>query len=139
MSLESMARIVASKAHRNQSDRAGVPYIKHPETVAAMVTTDEEKAVAYLHDVIEDTPLTLEDLKKQGFPSTVINAVALLTKQKGQSYQDYLEGVKENALARKVKLADLKHNSDLTRLHVVTDADIKRYEKYQEAIAYLST
>ena len=139
MSLESMARIVASKAHRNQSDRAGVPYIKHPETVAAMVTTDEEKAVAYLHDVIEDTPLTLEDLKKQGFPSTVINAVALLTKQKGQSYQDYLEGVKENALARKVKLADLKHNSDLTRLHVVTDADIKRYEKYQKAIAYLST
>ena len=139
MNLERMARIVASKAHRNQSDRAGVPYIKHPETVAAMVTTDEEKAVAYLHDVIEDTPLTLEDLKKQGFPSTVINAVALLTKQKGQLYQDYLEGVKENALARKVKLADLKHNSDLTRLSVVTEADIKRCKKYQQAIFYLST
>ncbi|HFM9728913.1 TPA: GTP pyrophosphokinase, partial [Streptococcus pneumoniae] len=108
------AHEVAKKAHFGQIDRAGIDYIKHPETVASFVTTDEEKAVAYLHDVIEDTTLTLLDLKKEGFSKNIIEAVDILTKKKGQDYQSYLNLVKTNELARVVKLADLRHNSDLT-------------------------
>ncbi|RTZ11541.1 HD domain-containing protein, partial [Streptococcus pneumoniae] len=110
------AHEVAKKAHFGQIDRAGIDYIKHPETVASFVVTDEEKAVAYLHDVIEDTSLTLLDLKKEGFSKNIIEAVDILTKKKGQDYQSYLNLVKTNELARVVKLADLRHNSDLTRL-----------------------
>ncbi|HEX0888222.1 TPA: GTP pyrophosphokinase, partial [Streptococcus pneumoniae] len=110
------AHEVAKKAHFGQIDRAGIDYIKHPETVASFVATDEEKAVAYLHDVIEDTSLTLLDLKKEGFSKNIIEAVDILTKKKGQDYQSYLNLVKKNELARVVKLADLRHNSDLTRL-----------------------
>lgn len=114
------AHEVAKKAHFGQTDRAGIDYIKHPETVASFVTTDEEKAVAYLHDVIEDTTLTLLDLKKEGFSKNIIEAVDILTKKKGQDYQSYLNLVKTNELARVVKLADLRHNSDLTRLPLIT-------------------
>lgn len=84
------AHEVAKKAHFGQIDRAGIDYIKHPETVASFVATDEEKAVAYLHDVIEDTSLTLLDLKKEGFSKNIIEAVDILTKKKGQDYQSYL-------------------------------------------------
>ncbi|HEK9723753.1 TPA: GTP pyrophosphokinase, partial [Streptococcus equi subsp. equi] len=113
-------------------------YIKHPITVASFVKTDEEKATAYLHDVIEDTSLTLLDLEEYDFPRSVIEAVDILTKKKGQDYQSYLNLVKTNKLARTVKLADLKHNSDLSRLSEVTNKDLKRYKKYQEAIKYLN-
>ncbi|MDG3141442.1 GTP pyrophosphokinase [Streptococcus suis] len=133
------AYAVAKKAHYGQVDKAGVDYIKHPEIVASFVKTDEEKAVAYLHDVIEDTDVTLSDLARQGFPITVLTAVEILTKKKGQSYQDYLESVKSNELARVVKLEDLKHNSDLSRLETITEKDIERHKKYQNAIKYLST
>lgn len=102
------------------------------------VKTDEEKATAYLHDVIEDTSLTLLDLEEYDFPRSVIEAVDILTKKKGQDYQSYLNLVKTNKLARTVKLADLKHNSDLSRLSEVTNKDLKRYKKYQEAIKYLN-
>lgn len=130
---------IAKVAHKGQVDKAGVDYIKHPETVASFVDTDEEKTVAYLHDVVEDTELTLSDLEKQGFSKTVLTAIDVLTKKKGQSYQGYLELVKQNELARVVKLADLKHNSDLSRLKTVTFKDFERKEKYQAAIAFLST
>ncbi|QBX24261.1 guanosine-3',5'-bis(diphosphate) 3'-pyrophosphohydrolase [Streptococcus phage Javan180] len=129
---------MAKKAHLGQVDKAGVDYIKHPITVASFVKTDEEKATAYLHDVIEDTSLTLLDLEEYDFPRSVIEAVDILTKKKGQDYQSYLNLVKTNKLARTVKLADLKHNSDLSRLSEVTNKDLKRYKKYQEAIKYLN-
>ena len=132
------AHEVAKKAHFGQTDRAGIDYIKHPETVASFVTTDEEKAVAYLHDVIEDTTLTLLDLKKEGFSKNIIEAVDILTKKKGQDYQSYLNLVKTNELARVVKLADLRHNSDLTRLPLITEKDLERNKKYIQAIHYLN-
>ncbi|HGK8680643.1 TPA: GTP pyrophosphokinase [Streptococcus pneumoniae] len=117
------AHEVAKKAHFGQIDRAGIDYIKHPETVASFVATDEEKAVAYLHDVIEDTSLTLLDLKKEGFSKNIIEAVDILTKK--------------NELARVVKLADLRHNSDLTRLPLITEKDLERNKKYSSAIRFL--
>ncbi|HEL1425899.1 TPA: HD domain-containing protein, partial [Streptococcus equi subsp. equi] len=123
MSIVELAFRVAKKAHLGQVDKAGVDYIKHPITVASFVKTDEEKATAYLHDVIEDTSLTLLDLEEYDFPRSVIEAVDILTKKKGQDYQSYLNLVKTNKLARTVKLADLKHNSDLSRLSEVTNKD----------------
>ena len=133
------AHEVAKKAHFGQIDRAGIDYIKHPETVASFVATDEEKAVAYLHDVIEDTSLTLLDLKKEGFSKNIVEAVDILTKKKGQDYQSYLNLVKKNELARVVKLADLRHNSDLTRLPLITEKDLERNKKYSSAITFLNT
>ena len=130
---------IAKKAHLGQVDKAGEVYIKHPEKVASFVKIDEEKAVAYLHDVIEDTELTLEDLSEYGFSKEVIEAVDIITKKRGEDYQSYLNSVKKNKLARAVKLADLRHNSDLTRLTKVTEKDIKRKEKYQKAIDFLNS
>lgn len=133
------AHEIAKMAHFGQVDRAGIEYIKHPETVASFVKTDEEKAVAYLHDVIEDTSLTLLDLEMFGFSKNIIEAVDILTKKKGQDYQSYLNLVKTNELARVVKLADLRHNSDLTRLQKITKKDLERNKKYISAIKFLST
>lgn len=130
---------IAKKAHSGQIDKAGEDYIKHPEKVASFVNSDEEKAVAYLHDVIEDTELTLEDLREYGFSEEVLKAVDVITKKKGQDYQTYLNSVKENKLARVVKLADLRHNLDLTRLINITEKDIERKEKYQKAIDFLNS
>ena len=130
---------IAKKAHLGQVDKAGEDYIKHPEKVASFVKTDEEKAVAYLHDVIEDTELTLENLYEYDFSKEVIEAVDIITKKRGEDYQSYLNSVKKNKLARAVKLADLRHNSDLTRLTKVTEKDIKRKEKYQKAINFLNS
>ena len=130
---------IAKKAHLGQVDKAGEDYIKHPEKVASFVNSDEEKAVAYLHDVIEDTELTLEDLREYGFSEEVLKAVDVITKKKGQDYQTYLNSVKENKLARVVKLADLRHNSDLTRLINITEKDRERKEKYQKAIDFLNS
>lgn len=138
ISVSQRAYEVAKKAHFGQVDKAGVDYIKHPETVASFLKTDEEKAVAFLHDVIEETALTLQDLRNDGFSEKVINAVDILTKKKEQTYQSYLELVKTNELARVVKLADLRHNSDLTRLSKVTTKDIERNKKYRSAITFLS-
>ena len=130
---------IAKRAHLGQVDKAGEDYIKHPEKVASFVKTDEEKTVAYLHDVIEDTELTLEDLYECGFSKEVIEAVDIITKKRGEDYQSYLNSVKKNKLARAVKLADLRHNSDLTRLTKVTEKDIERKEKYQKAIDFLNS
>ncbi|MGJ7437858.1 HD domain-containing protein [Streptococcus equinus] len=134
-----LAHEIAKRAHKGQVDKAGAPYILHPETVASFVTKDDEKIVAYLHDVIEDTPCQLRDLENAGFSPEIIKAVDLLTRKTGQSYKQYLKLVKTNELARVVKLADLKHNSDLSRLTHVTENDIKRLKKYQDAIVFLST
>ena len=130
---------IAKKAHLGQVDKAGEAYIKHPEKVASFVKTDEEKAVAYLHDVIEDTELTLENLYEYDFSKEVIEAVDIITKKRGEDYQSYLNSVKKNKLARAVKLADLRHNSNLTRLTKVTEKDIERKEKYQKAINFLNS
>ena len=137
-SMFDLALSIAKKAHKGQYDKAGVDYIEHPLFVASLVDTQEEKAVALLHDVLEDSPYTAEELILAGLPETVVTAVQVLTKKKGQDYQQYLELVKSNPLARCVKLADLKHNSDLSRLAIITEKDLERFEKYKKAIDYLS-
>ena len=137
-SMVDLALSIARQAHEGQLDKAGVDYIEHPIYVASQVDTEEEKAVALLHDVIEDSPFTAEELLLAGLLETVVTAVQILSKKKGQDYQTYLENVKSNPLARVVKLADLKHNSDLSRLSSVTDKDLERFEKYKKAIDYLS-
>lgn len=134
-----IALAIAKKAHAGQVDKAGVDYIQHPLYVASQVKTEQEKAIALLHDVLEDSDITVADLLAYGLSNKVVTAVQTLTKKKGQSYQEYLEKVKSNNLARVVKLADLKHNSDLSRLKSVTNTDYDRVEKYKNAIRYLST
>ena len=133
-----LALSIATEAHRGQFDKAGIDYIEHPIFVASQVNSTEEKAVALLHDVIEDSSVTAEELLNAGLPETVVTAVQILTKKKEQDYQTYLKTVKSNPLARAVKLADLKHNSDLSRLETITDKDLERLEKYKKAIDYLS-
>ena len=137
-SIVDLALSIARKAHEGQLDKAGVAYIEHPIYVANQVDTEEEKAVALLHDVIEDSPVSAEELLQAGLPETVVTAVQVLTKKKEQDYQTYLETVKKNPLARLVKLADLKHNSDLSRLSSITEKDRERLKKYKKAIDFLS-
>ena len=137
-SMVDLALSIARQAHEGQLDKAEVDYIEHPIYVASQVDTEEEKAVALLHDVIEDSPVSAEELLQAGLPETVVTAVQVLTKKKEQDYQTYLETVKKNPLARVVKLADLKHNSDLSRLSSITEKDRERLKKYKKAIDFLS-
>ncbi len=136
---ESIACVIARKAHEGQTDKAGAPYIGHPAHVASQVEGDAAKAVAWLHDVVEDTPLTFDDLRTAGIDNDVIAALRLLTHDKRVPYLDYVANLKRNELARAVKLADLAHNSDLGRLPEVTQADRERAEKYRRAIALLES
>jgi (p)ppGpp synthase/HD superfamily hydrolase len=103
------------------------------------VDTLEARMAAVLHDVVEDTAVTLEQLRAEGFPETVIEAVELLTKRDGEDYEAFIRRVAPNPIARKVKLADLRDNSDLSRIAQPTDKDRQRIEKYQRAIDYLAS
>ena len=138
MLLYQQALAIAKDAHKGQVDKAGVDYIQHPLFVASLVEGELAKTVALLHDVVEDSDWTLEDLRKEGLPEEVVQALGILTKKRNENYEEYILRVKQNPLARKVKLADLKHNSDLSRLANVTDRDRKRVAKYQKAISFLS-
>ena len=125
-------------AHAGQTDKGGIAYINHLLTVAGGVSGETEKTVALLHDIIEDTPTTLDGLRKQGFPDEVIAAVDCLTKRKGEPYEGYISRVKSNPCATRVKLADLRHNMDTGRLSNITDKDSERVKKYEYAVAYLT-
>lgn len=138
------ALTIALKAHAGQLDKGGSVYILHPLRIMAKMTNDTERAVAVLHDVLEDSSYSAEDLLKAGISNEVVAAVSAMTKEidiKGNSvaYDDYLAKVKSNALACRVKLVDLEDNMDLTRLKNVTDNDLKRCEKYQKAVTFLTT
>ena len=127
---------VAFDAHNGQLDKSGIPYIYHPIHLAEQMQTEEECIVALLHHVAEDTAVTIEQLEKE-FSSTVIQALKLLTHDKAIEYMDYVKKLKSNPIARKVKLADLRHNSDESRLSHLTEKDRKRNEKYHRAIEFL--
>lgn len=131
------AYALAKKAHLGQKDKGGNDYIEHPKAVASMMDTDIEKAVAYLHDVVEDTKISFDDLKEYGFPNQIIEAVKALTKQKNESYDVYIDRVIKNPIAKKVKLADMKHNSDITRIKNPSQKDYGRCQKYLDKIQYL--
>lgn len=132
-----LAKSIAIEAHVGQVDKAGRPYIEHPAYVAASVEGDLAKATAWLHDVVEDTPLTIADLEAKGVAPEVVEALKLLTHDTAVPYLDYVRAIKPNELARTVKLADLHHNSDLSRLPEITEKDRERVAKYQKAIAIL--
>ena len=128
---------IAYNAHMGQYDRFGIPYIFHPMHVAESMDTEEECIVAILHDVVEDTDVKFEELEKD-FSSNIIEALKLLTHIKTVPYEEYILNLKDNPIARKVKLADLKHNSDTTRLEHLLPEDIERNKKYERAIKVLT-
>lgn len=125
-------------AHKNQVDKSGMPYVFHPFHLAEQMEDEITTIVALLHDLVEDTDYTFNDLKQMGFSSEVIDALTLMTHDKSVPYMEYVNKIKENPIATAVKLADLKHNSDLSRLDTVDEKAIKRKEKYAEAIQILS-
>lgn len=134
--LTKKAMIIAYNAHKNQLDKAGIPYIYHPIHLAEQMDTETECIVALLHDVVEDTDITFDDLEKE-FPKDSIEALKLLTHDKSVDYMEYIKAIKENDIAKKVKIADLIHNSDLTRLENITQKDVLRKEKYKKALEVL--
>ncbi len=138
MSLLEKAISIAVEAHRGQQDRAGKPYILHPLRVMARVNTDDEKIVAILHDVVEDTPWTPEKLAAEGFPSHILEALACVTKHHGETYEQFVERSAVNPIARRVKLADLEDNMDIRRLHEVTEKDLPRLNRYLAAYRRLT-
>ena len=127
------------KAHRDQTDKSGLPYVFHPIHLAEQMPDELTTTVALLHDVAEDSPYTIEDMEALGFPPEVTEAVALMTHEKGTPYLDYVARLGQNPIARIVKLADLRHNSDLTRLDQVDERALTRVEKYQKAIELLES
>lgn len=128
---------LAYTAHEGQLDKSGYPYIAHPLHLAESMSDEASTIVALLHDVVEDTEVTFEEFENMGLGADIIAALKLLTHGKDIPYMSYINELKCNSLARKVKIADLKHNSDLTRLDTVTEKDIKRVEKYKEALIIL--
>ncbi len=126
------------EAHKNQVDKSGMPYVYHPFHLAEQMKTEETVIVALLHDVVEDTDYTLEDIRAMGFPDSVVEALALMTHNKSVPYMDYVAKIKDNPIAKAVKLADLKHNSDLSRLDIIDEKALKRVEKYAAAMRTLS-
>ena len=135
--LTNRAMQIAYRAHHGQTDRSGVPYVFHPFHLAEQMETEETTVAALLHDVAEDTELTLDDLRETGIPERVLEALALLTHDPAVPYLEYVARLKDNEIARAVKLADLKHNSDLTRLNRVGPRDLERVEKYRRAMEIL--
>ena len=137
--LLALAIAIANQAHAGQLDKAGKPYISHPLTVMAQMDTFESKIVAVLHDAIEDSDLTIADLVRQGFPEFITDAIAAITKLDGEQYEDYILRVKFNAIARKVKIADVTHNMDISRIANPTAKDFQRLEKYKKVLQELTT
>ena len=125
------------EAHKNQVDKSGMPYVFHPFHLAEQMTDELTTIVALLHDVVEDTPYTLDDLREMGFPAEALDAIALMPHDKRVPYMDYVAKIKENPIARTVKLADLRHNSDVSRLDAIDAKAAERLEKYRAAIRLL--
>ena len=125
------------EAHKDQVDKSGMPYVLHPFHLAEQMEDEDTTVVALLHDVIEDTEYTLEDLKDMGFPQQILDALALMTHDDTVPYMEYVEAIRHNPMATAVKKADLRHNSDLTRLDVVDQKALDRVEKYRRALELL--
>ena len=127
------------EAHKNPTDKSGLPYVFHPFHLAEQMTTEETTVVALLHDVVEDTHHTFDSLREAGFGDDVLRPLALLTRsaETEEDYLAYVARIREDPVARAVKIADLTHNADLTRLPTVTDKDRSRAAKYQKALMLL--
>lgn len=124
---------IAAQAHQEQRDKAGAPYILHPLRMMAHMSSEPEMIVAVLHDLIEDTEWTLDQLRAEGFSADVLTAIECVTRREDESYEAFVDRARGNELARKVKLADLEDNMDLRRIAEVTDEDLERLRKYHRA------
>ena len=125
---------IAVEAHAGQTQKDGTPYILHPLHLMMLMEDEASQIVAVLHDVVEDTEVTLADLQAEGFDDDVVVAVSLLTRQKGMSYEQFIEEIAPNELARRVKLCDLEHNMDVRRLPMpLVERDFERLMQYREA------
>lgn len=124
-------------AHKDQVDKSGMPYVFHPFHLAEQMTDEDATVVALLHDVVEDTDYTLDDLRAMGFPPQVVEALAFMTHNEAVPYLDYVAAIKENPIARTVKLADLRHNSDISRLDTMDSKAWERVQKYHMAMKLL--
>ncbi len=131
---------IAFDVHKEQTDKTGLPYVFHPFHLAEQMDDEASVCTALLHDVVEDGDITIDDLKTEGFTDEILSAVALLTHDASVPYMEYVAEVKKNPIAKKVKLADLHHNSDLSRMDAdsVDEWAIKRTEKYKSAIRILT-
>ena len=133
-----LAITIAVQAHDGQFDKGGFPYILHPLHLMHRLKYDLQLAtIAMLHDVVEDSDITINDLEKLGFSGRVLSALYILTHERKHTYDEYLYYITKNFDAIRVKRKDLEHNSDITRLKGVTDKDLKRMEKYHKAFMYL--
>ena len=124
-------------AHKEQVDKSGLPYVFHPFHLAEQMSNENTTVVALLQDVVEDSDYTFADLQELGFSESVLAALRLLTHDESVPYMDYVAAIKKNPVARAVKLADLRHNSDLSRMDEVTEKTLARREKYLAAIRLL--
>ncbi len=128
---------IAAQAHAGQRDKGGAPYILHALRVMLRVRPGVEQIVAVLHDVVEDSGVTFDDLRAEGYGAEVIDALRSVTKADGESYDEFVARAAKNAVGRAVKLADLADNGDLSRLPAPGAADLLRAEKYRRASAFL--
>ena len=125
---------IAAKAHAGKKDKAGAPYILHPLRVMLKLSSEEEQITAVLHDVIEDSDLRLDDIRREGFSRTIVAAIDSVTMRKGETYNQFIVRAAANPIGRRVKLADLEDNCDLSRLASPTRQDQDRMIKYRRAI-----
>lgn len=130
---------IAIQAHSGQKDKAGKPYILHPLRLMHQCDTDEEKIVALLHDVVEDSDVTLEMLRESGFSSNIVKAIGFLTKNNGELYEIFIQRISANKLATKVKIKDIGDNLDVSRLESLSENDLGRIKKYHESLKFLET
>ena len=126
------------ETHKDQVDKTDMPYVFHPFHLAEQMDDEISTVCALLHDVVEDSDMTLEGLAGMGFPAQVIEVLSLLTHAEGVPYMDYVREIAKNPIAKKVKIADLTHNSDLTRMDEVDEWALLRNEKYREALRILT-
>ena len=130
------AQALAIARHEGQTDKAGMPYYTHPERVASRLETPEEQVIGWLHDTVEDTGLSLDEVAER-FGAETARAVDAVSRREGEAWEAYLDRVAQNPVARKVKISDLIDNSNLTRIPRVTMRDVERHAKYNRALRYL--
>ena len=136
-SLTKRALQLCFNAHKDQVDKSGLPYVFHPFHLAEQMDDEISTVCALLHDVVEDTDTTFDDIKSMGFPQEVIDVLKLLTHSDDVPYMEYVKTISKNNTAKKVKIADLKHNSDLTRLDKIDQKVTERVQKYNKALSIL--
>ena len=128
---------IAVVAHKGQKDKSGAPYILHPLRVMLSLSSDEDRIVGVLHDVVEDTPWTFDQLREEGFPEEVLAALDTVTVRENEDYPDFISRSASNSIGRRVKIEDLRDNMDLSRIAEPTEKDFNRIEKYERALSQL--